>query len=75
LCCPTRRADADLAWENLEKLYETGETLEAKVVQVVKGGLLVNVGVRGFIPASHVSPWFSRQLGAICWSDARTENH
>jgi 4-hydroxy-3-methylbut-2-enyl diphosphate reductase len=57
-----RRADADLAWENLEKLYETGETLEAKVVQVVKGGLLVNVGVRGFIPASHVSRGFEDNL-------------
>ncbi|MFY9493995.1 MAG: bifunctional 4-hydroxy-3-methylbut-2-enyl diphosphate reductase/30S ribosomal protein S1 [Limnochordia bacterium] len=57
-----RRADADLAWESLEKLYETGETLEAKVVQVVKGGLLVNVGVRGFIPASHVSRGFEDNL-------------
>lgn len=57
-----KRADADLSWENLEKLYETGETLEAKVVQVVKGGLLVNVGVRGFIPASHVSRGFEDNL-------------
>jgi 4-hydroxy-3-methylbut-2-enyl diphosphate reductase len=57
-----RRADADLAWESLEKLYETSETLEAKVVQVVKGGLLVNVGVRGFIPASHVSRGFEDNL-------------
>jgi 4-hydroxy-3-methylbut-2-enyl diphosphate reductase len=57
-----RRADADLSWERLEKLYETGETLEAKVIQVVKGGLLVNVGVRGFIPASHVSRGFENNL-------------
>ena len=57
-----KRADADLSWERLEKLYESGETLEAKVVQVVKGGLLVNVGVRGFIPASHVSRGFEDNL-------------
>lgn len=57
-----KRADADLSWEKLEKLYESGETLEAKVVQVVKGGLLVDVGVRGFIPASHVSRGFEDNL-------------
>jgi len=57
-----RRADADLAWERLEKLNAAGETLEAKILQTVKGGLLVNVGVRGFIPASHVSRGFEEDL-------------
>jgi len=58
-----KRADADISWEQLEQLYKSGETLQAKVVQVVKGGLLVNVGVRGFIPASHVSRGFENNLG------------
>ncbi|NMB00514.1 MAG: bifunctional 4-hydroxy-3-methylbut-2-enyl diphosphate reductase/30S ribosomal protein S1 [Firmicutes bacterium] len=57
-----KRADADLSWEKLEELFESGGTLEAKVIQVVKGGLLVNVGVRGFIPASHVSRGFEDNL-------------
>ena len=57
-----KRADADISWEQLEQLYKSGETLQAKVVQVVKGGLLVNVGVRGFIPASHVSRGFENNL-------------
>jgi 4-hydroxy-3-methylbut-2-enyl diphosphate reductase len=57
-----KRADADRSWEKLENLFETGGTLTAKVVQVVKGGLLVNVGVRGFIPASHVSRGFEDDL-------------
>ena len=57
-----KRADADRSWEKLEDLFETGETLSAKVMQVVKGGLLVNVGVRGFIPASHVSRGFEDDL-------------
>ncbi len=57
-----KRADADLSWEKLESLFETGGTLTAKVMQVVKGGLLVNVGVRGFIPASHVSRGFEDDL-------------
>ncbi len=57
-----RRADADQSWERLEELHQAGESLEAKVIQVVKGGLLVNVGVRGFIPASHVSRGFEDNL-------------
>ena len=57
-----KRADADQSWEKLENLFETGGTMEAKVMQVVKGGLLVNVGVRGFIPASHVSRGFEDDL-------------
>jgi small subunit ribosomal protein S1 len=57
-----KRADADQSWEKLENLFETGGTLKAKVMQVVKGGLLVNVGVRGFIPASHVSRGFEDDL-------------
>ncbi|HKM42522.1 MAG TPA: bifunctional 4-hydroxy-3-methylbut-2-enyl diphosphate reductase/30S ribosomal protein S1 [Limnochordia bacterium] len=57
-----KRADADQSWEKLEELFESSGTLTAKVVQVVKGGLLVNVGVRGFIPASHVSRGFEDDL-------------
>ena len=57
-----KRADADQSWAKLEELKETNGTLEAKLVQTVKGGLLVNVGVRGFIPASHVSRSFEDNL-------------
>jgi len=57
-----KRADADQSWEKLEELHESGGTLTAKVMQVVKGGLLVNVGVRGFIPASHISLGFEDNL-------------
>lgn len=57
-----RRADAKDAWEKLEAIYEQGETMEATVTQTVKGGLLVDVGVRGFIPASHISRNFVDNL-------------
>lgn len=53
-----RAADADRAWKEMQEKYETGETIEAKVAEVVKGGLVVDVGVRGFIPASHVERHF-----------------
>ena len=57
-----KRADAEQSWDKLQELFETGGTLTAKVMQVVKGGLLVNVGVRGFIPASHISRGFEDDL-------------
>lgn len=49
-----RRADARVVWEKLTALKESGEVIEATVTERVKGGLLVDVGVRGFVPASHV---------------------
>lgn len=49
-----RRADERRAWEILTKKYEAGEPIEATVTARVKGGLLVDLGVRGFVPASHV---------------------
>ena len=53
-----RAADAERAWKELQEKHESGETIEAKVAEVVKGGLVVDVGVRGFIPASHVERHF-----------------
>ncbi|SER43096.1 30S ribosomal protein S1 [Salisediminibacterium halotolerans] len=49
-----RAVQAEKAWDEMEKRLETGEAFEATVADVVKGGLVVDVGVRGFIPASLV---------------------
>lgn len=49
-----RAVDAERAWDTLQAKFDNGETIEATVADVVKGGLVVNVGVRGFIPASMV---------------------
>ncbi|MDI3279858.1 MAG: bifunctional 4-hydroxy-3-methylbut-2-enyl diphosphate reductase/30S ribosomal protein S1 [Bacillota bacterium] len=57
-----RRADAALAWERLKRAKANNETIEAPVREQVKGGLLVDVGVRGFIPSSHVGRGFPRDL-------------
>lgn len=57
-----RRAEAQEAWEKLEQIKADNETLKAEVSQVVKGGLLIDLGVRGFIPASHVSRNFVDDL-------------
>ncbi|WP_018934341.1 30S ribosomal protein S1 [Gracilibacillus lacisalsi] len=45
---------AEKAWEDLQEKFENNEIIEATVRDVVKGGLVVDVGVRGFIPASLV---------------------
>jgi 4-hydroxy-3-methylbut-2-enyl diphosphate reductase len=42
------------AWERVTRLLESGETITAMVTEAVKGGLVVDLGVRGFVPASHV---------------------
>jgi len=50
-----RRADVEMTWRRLEQAQREGTILEARVTERVKGGLLVDVGVRGFVPASHVA--------------------
>jgi small subunit ribosomal protein S1 len=49
-----RTVDAGFAWDELARKKESGEVFEAKVAEVVKGGLVVDVGLRGFVPASQV---------------------
>lgn len=53
-----RKVDAEKSWEQLEVKFENNETFEAEVKDVVKGGLVVDLGVRGFVPASLVESHF-----------------
>lgn len=53
-----KAVDADKSWEVLTEKYENGEIFETEVKEVVKGGLVVDVGLRGFIPASLVETHF-----------------
>ncbi len=49
-----RAIEGEKAWEKLAADMENKTILEAKVAEVVKGGLVVDVGLRGFVPASMV---------------------
>lgn len=49
-----KRADFELAWQRLENAYRKGDILTAMVVDRVKGGVLVDLGVQGFVPFSHL---------------------
>ena len=49
-----KRAQYERAWGNIEKKKEADEMVEGLVIEVVKGGLIVDIGLRGFLPASLV---------------------
>ena len=49
-----KRARFELAWKRIEAAGESGEPVTGKVIEVVKGGLILDLGVRGFLPASLV---------------------
>jgi len=49
-----KRARFELAWKNIERCAESGEPVNGRVIEVVKGGLILDLGVRGFLPASLV---------------------
>lgn len=53
-----RKVDAAKSWDSLQEKFENNEIFEAEVNDVVKGGLVVDLGVRGFVPASLVEPFF-----------------
>ncbi|MBF8436765.1 bifunctional 4-hydroxy-3-methylbut-2-enyl diphosphate reductase/30S ribosomal protein S1 [Halanaerobiaceae bacterium Z-7014] len=57
-----KRADQEVAWDEIEKIHENDEVIEAEVKKEVKGGLVADVGLRGFIPASHVSIGYVEDL-------------
>ncbi|GAK47416.1 30S ribosomal protein S1 [Secundilactobacillus oryzae JCM 18671] len=57
-----RRLAARKIWDDIQKEFEAGHTLTAPVTQVVKGGLVVDAGVRGFVPASMITDHFVEDL-------------
>lgn len=49
-----KRYDREKLWNDLEKAFENGEQMTARVSEVVKGGLILDLGIRAFLPASLV---------------------
>ena len=60
-----KRIDQELCWEKIKAAKEEGVPVTGKVVEVVKGGLLADVGIRGFIPASMVSTAYVEDLNVF----------
>ena len=57
-----KRVDARKVWEEIQAKFDNKEIIEAPVVDAVKGGLLVDAGVRAFVPASMVSDHYVDNL-------------
>ncbi|SFQ67382.1 small subunit ribosomal protein S1 [Amycolatopsis arida] len=67
-----KRAQYERAWGTIEELKEKDEPVRGTVIEVVKGGLILDIGLRGFLPASLVEmrrvrdlqPYVGRELEA-----------
>ncbi len=57
-----KRAQYERAWSTIEKLKDADETVTGPVIEVVKGGLILDIGLRGFLPASLVELRRVREL-------------
>ena len=57
-----KRIDARKVWEEIQAKFDNKEIIEAPVVDAVKGGLVVDAGVRAFVPASMVSDHYVDNL-------------
>lgn len=60
-----RRVDARKVWEDIEAKFNADEIVEGTVTDVVRGGLVVDLGVRAFVPASLVAERFVKDLSAF----------
>ena len=49
-----KRAEYERAWIQVEEKFKAGEVVTGEVIEVVKGGLILDIGLRGFLPASLV---------------------
>ena len=49
-----KRAEYERAWISVEEKFNNGENVEGEVIEVFKGGLILDIGLRGFLPASLV---------------------
>ncbi|MFN2590200.1 MAG: 30S ribosomal protein S1 [Actinomycetota bacterium] len=67
-----KRAQYERSWIRIEQIMRSGETITGPVIEVVKGGLILDIGLRGFLPASLVElrrvrdlhPYVGQQLEA-----------
>jgi small subunit ribosomal protein S1 len=60
-----KRAEYERAWSQIEEKFNAGEVVEGEVIEVVKGGLILDIGLRGFLPASLVDLRRVKDLAAF----------
>jgi small subunit ribosomal protein S1 len=57
-----KRAEMEQNFDRVEKVFENNETVEGEIIECVKGGLIVDIGLRGFLPASLIDIRKTREL-------------
>ncbi|MDY0086937.1 MAG: 30S ribosomal protein S1 [Coriobacteriia bacterium] len=60
-----KRAEYERAWSKIEDKFNAAEIVEGEVIEVVKGGLILDIGLRGFLPASLVDLRRVKDLAAF----------
>ena len=64
-----KRAEYEKSWIRIEELSKSEETISGRVIEVVKGGLILDIGLRGFLPASLVDVRRVRDLHQFIGQD------
>ncbi len=67
------KADKIKVWDQISKAFDAGSPVEGRVVEVVKGGLAVDVGVRAFLPGSQVDLRPVKNLGSMMGQTIRAK--
>lgn len=59
-----KRAEVEQSFNRVEEIFKNGETVEGEVIECVKGGLILDIGLRGFLPASLIDVRKTRDLSS-----------
>ena len=59
-----KRAEIEKSFDRIESVYQNDETVEGQVIEYVKGGLILDIGLRGFLPASLIDIKKTRELSS-----------
>jgi len=59
-----KRAEIEKSFDKIESVYQNDETVEGQVIEYVKGGLILDIGLRGFLPASLIDIKKTRELSS-----------
>jgi len=57
-----KRAEIEQNFNRVERIFENNETIDGEIIECVKGGLIVDIGLRGFLPASLIDVRKTREL-------------
>jgi len=59
------KADRMKIWGDLERIFEKGEVIEGKVLTKIKGGMMVDIGIKAFLPGSQIDLRPVRDLDSL----------